>query len=230
MSFYIEKRILDVAPRTRLGVVELDGCQVGFGHASMDEMRLKVVNRVRDEVRTTANLKTVPQIAGFDQLRSYFDSEMRRSSSTAELLLRRVLEGRNLPVENDAVDAGVLLGLFYKLPVVLIDPTSLRGDVGLVIGNPSREFEVQQGHDPIHTGGRMFFADDLTYFASPVALGKRAVVTERSRRILTMAVFPENVGDSIVRDFIRRAGNWLESLCGGSVTQEGMVGVAEAAE
>ncbi|MEZ6195258.1 MAG: hypothetical protein R3F20_05985 [Planctomycetota bacterium] len=53
------------------------------------------------------------------------------------------------------------------------------------------------------------------------------MVTERTRELLVTAIFPENVGDSIVRDFIRRAGNWFESLCGGEVCAEGMVGEAE---
>jgi len=231
MSFYIEKRILDVAPRTRLAVVELEGCEIGFGHASLDEMRLRVVGRIRDDIRGSANLKSVPQIAGFDQLRSFFDTDSRHGgSSYSEDLLRRILEGRPLPVENDAADARTLLSLFYKLPVLLVDANQIRGDVGLVVGQSSREFEVLQGHEPIHTEGRLFVRDELGYFGSPMAEGKRAVVTERSTSLLLIGIFPENVGDSIVKDFIRRGGNWLESLVGGQVAQEGMVGAAEAGE
>ena len=94
-------------------------------------------------------------------------------------------------------------------------------------GGATREFEVLQGHTPVDTQGRLFLTDEIGYFASPHTFGKRALVTERTHNVLLAALVPENVGDSIVRDFIRRGGNWLESLCGGQVSHEGMVGEAE---
>lgn len=230
MSFYIEQGILETAPRTRLAVVEVEGVKVGFGHASLDDMRLRVVNKIRDDIQTANALKNTPQIAGLDQLIGHFDANMRRNPTLAELLLRKILDGGTLPVENDAVDAAVLLSLFYKLPVMIRDRATLKGDIGLVVGRSNRPFEVMQGHDAIRTEGRLFLKDDVGYFASPIAQGKRGIVTERTHDILLMALFPENVGDSIVEDFIRRGGNWLESLCGGQVSQEGMVGHAETAE
>ena len=230
MSFYIEKRILEQAPRTRVAIVELDGVEIGFGHASLDDMRLRVANRVRDELRNSTVLKQVPQIAGTEQLLGMFDSDMRRTVTNAERLLRAILEGGPMPVENDAIDAATLLTLYYKLPVFLHDTRTLRGDIGLVVGRPNRAFEVMQGHDSIRSEGRLFLKDELGYFASPIACGKRGLVSERSTSLLLTALFPENVGDSIVRDFLKRGANWLQSLVGGEVLREGMVGQAEAVE
>lgn len=229
MNFYIDRVIQDHAPYTRLGVLVVEGAKVGFGHASLDGMRLRVANKLRDEIRSSQSIKLVPQIAGLDQLLGKFDPNPRRPMSSVESLLLRVLEGGPLPVENDAVDAAQLLSMYYKLPVFIADRRDLRGDVGLVVGRGDRAFETIQGVEPIRTEGRLFCADDLGYFASPLAAGKRAAVTERSTDLLLMALFPENVGDSIVRDFIRRGGNWLESLCKGQVVEEGMVGEPEAA-
>ncbi len=230
MSFYISKSILDVASRTRLGVVELAGCEVGYGHTSLDDMRLRVVSRVRREIRGAAALKSVPQIAGFDQLRSFFEGEIRRQSTRAERLLEGILQGEPMPVENDAEDTCTLLMLFYKLPVILVDPTALRGDIGLALGRPGSSLEIVESRESLSTDGKLVFADDLGEFTSPYAQGKRGLVTERSQNLLLIGVFPENVGDSIVKDFIRRSSNWMVSLCGGEVVQEGMVGEAEAGQ
>ena len=48
--------------------------------------------------------------------------------------------------------------------------------------------------------------------------------------LLITAILPENIGDSIVRDFLRRTANWYESLCGAVMTQEGMVGQGETTD
>jgi DNA/RNA-binding domain of Phe-tRNA-synthetase-like protein len=230
MSFYIEKRILEQAPRTRLAIVEFDDVSIGFGHANLDDMRLRVANRVRDELRNATMLKQVPQIAGTEELLGLFDSDMRRTVTLAERILRTILESGPMPVENDALDATTLLTLYYKLPVFLHDTRTLRGDIGLVVGRANREFEVMQGHDAIRTEGRLFLKDDLGYFASPIAAGKRGLVSERSSSLLLTALFPQNVGDSIVRDFLKRSANWIQSLVGGEVLREGMVGDAEMTE
>ncbi len=230
MSFYIEKKILEHAPRTRLAIVELDDVEIGFGHASLDDMRLRVANRVRDELKNATMLKQVPQIAGTEELLALFDSDMRRTVTRAERLLRTILEGGPMPVENDAIDAMTLLTLYYKLPVFLHDTRTLRGDIGLVVGRPNRPFEVMQGHDSIRTEGRLFLKDELGYFGSPIAAAKRGLVSERSTSLLLTALFPQNVGDSIVRDFLKRGANWLQSLVGGEVIRDGMVGEAEAGE
>ncbi len=230
MSFYIEKRILEQAPRTRLAIVEIEGVEIGFGHASLDDMRLRVANRVRDELKNATLLKQVPQVAGTEQLMGLFDSDMRRTVTTTERLLRTILEGGPMPVENDALDAATLLTLYYKLPVFLHDTRTLRGDIGLVVGRSNREFEVMQGHESIRSEGRLFLKDELGYFASLIAAGKRGLVSERSESLLLSALFPQNVGDSIVRDFLKRGANWIQSLVGGEVVREGMVGEAETGE
>lgn len=230
MRFFIDKPILDHAPRTRLAVVRFEGAHVGYGHGSLDDMRLRVVNRIREEASSSQLLKGIPQIAGTEELLAKFDTDMRRTTTRCEALLRKLLEGGALPVENDAVDLATLLTLYYKLPVTLSDAREIRGDVGLVVGARTRPFEVVQGHDPIRTEGRLFLRDDVGYFASPIAQGKRALVTERTTALLACAIFPPNVGDSIVRDFLKRCANWYESLCQAEVVQDGMVGQAEAEE
>lgn len=227
MRFYIEKSILERAPRTRLAIVEIEGIKVGFGHPNLDDMRLRVANRVRDEVKNATLLKQVPQIAGIDELLGRFDPDMRRTVSRSERLLRGMLEGGPMPVENNAIDVAVLLALYYKLPVFLTDVKALRGDIGLVVGRDNRNFEVLQGLEPIRSQGRLFLKDEIGYFASPIADGKRGLVGERTTDVLVSALFPPNVGDSIVRDFLKRSANWLTSLCGGEVVREGMVGDAE---
>ena len=230
MRFYIERTILEQAPRTRLAIVEIDDVRVGFGHSSLDDMRLRVANRVRDELKNSTIIKQVPQIAGTDELLGHFDSDMRRTVTRTERLLRTILEGGPMPVENDAIDASLLLALYYKLPIFLTDCRALTGDIGLVVGRDNRNFEVLQGHDPIRSEGRLFLKDEIGYFASPIADGKRGLVGERTTNILVTALFPPNVGDSIVRDFLKRAGNWMTSLCGGEVVREGMVGESESNE
>lgn len=228
LSFYIDKTIREAAPRARLGVIVFEGVTVGFGHSSLDEMRVRIANRIRDEFRSYDAIRMNPQIAGLDGLLAKFDPDMRRAPSRVELLVRKIIENGPMPVENDAIDLSVLLTLYYKLPVFIADRTELKDQIGLVVGKPGR-FEVSQGQEPIRTEGRLFIADDFGYFASPLAVGKRAIVTERTSEIVLIALFPENVGDSIVQDFVRRGGNWIEGLCGGQIVQEGMVGQAENA-
>lgn len=230
MNFYIDPAIQEKAPRTRLAVVVLDDCQVGFGHTDLDDMRTRVGNKVRDDLPTMQDVKMCPQVAGLDQLMGHFDTASRQSSSTIEKMLRRMVEMGPMPVFNDAADAALLLSLYYKLPVFVTNRAVLRGNVGLAIGRPNRRFEVMQGDESLRTDGRLFLRDEVGYFASPLANGKRGLVGERSDSLLVTAILPENVGDSIVRDFLRRTGNWFESLCGARVAQEGMVGQAEVTD
>lgn len=227
MNFYIDKAILERAPRTRLGVFELEGCRVGFGHASLDDMRVRVVNRVRDDVGTAGALSNVPQIAGVDRLITLCSGDPRRSRTQLESILKKVLEGGPMPVENDALDCALLLSMYYKLPIFLADTATLRGNVGLVVGKKGRELEPDRMDGLVRAEGKIVLGDELGYFDSLFTRGKRALVTERTTDMLVVMLFPENVGDSIVHDFLRRGRNWFTTLCKGEVAREGMVGEAE---
>ena len=230
MNFYIDPTIQEKAPRTRLAVVALDNCAIGYGHPDLDDMRTRVANKVRDDLPTLQDVKMCPQIAGLDQLIGHFDKAARQSSSTIERMLRRMVEEGPMPVFNDAVDAGLLLSLYYKIPVFVTNREVLKGNIGLSIGRSNQHFEVMQGEEAIRTDKRLFLRDEMGIFASPQANGKRGLVGERNTSILVTAILPENVGDSIVRDFLRRTANWFESLCGATMTQEGMVGQGEATD
>ena len=230
MNFYIDPAIQEKAPRTRLAVITLDNCKVGYGHPDLDDMRTRVAHKVRDDLPTMQDVKMCPQIAGLDQLLGHFDKATRQSTTSIERMLRRMVEVGPMPVFNNAVDAGLLLSLYYKIPVFVTNRETLKGNVGLSVGRPNRQFEVMQGDEAIRTEGRLFLRDEVGYFASPQANGKRGLVGERTSSILVTAMLPENVGDSIVRDFLRRTANWFESLCSASVSQEGMVGQAETTD
>ncbi len=230
MNFYIDPAIQEKAPRTRLAVVTLDNCTVGYGHPDLDDMRTRVANKVRDDLPTMQEIKMSPQVAGLDQLMGHFDKTSRQSPSTIERMLRRMVEMGPMPVFNDAIDAALLLSLYYKLPVSVTNREVIRGNVGLTIGRPNRRFEVMQGDEAIRTEGRLFLSDDVGYFASPQTNSKRGLVGERASSLLVTAILPENIGDSIVRDFLRRTANWYESLCGAVMTQEGMVGQGETTD
>jgi DNA/RNA-binding domain of Phe-tRNA-synthetase-like protein len=137
---------LEVSPEVRalfpdlaIGIVQA----IGIDNAKQsDDLRGEI--RARAEVvrgsYSTDKLLEVPQVAMWREAYRLFGAKPKESKPTAEAILRRVLQGAELPRISDCVDAYLATELRYMLPIGGYDMDTVDGAIRLIRAAGGEEF------------------------------------------------------------------------------------------
>jgi DNA/RNA-binding domain of Phe-tRNA-synthetase-like protein len=131
-------------------------------------------------------------------------------------LLRRVLQGKGLPVIHPAVDVCNLASLEHQLPIGLYDRAHLKGTIVARLGRPGEHYEgIRKGS--VSVAGRPMLADDEGAFGAPTSDSARTQVTEATRTLLAVIYCPvERPGDHLSA-MLARVADLLARHCGATV-------------
>ena len=164
---------------------------VALGLLEVDEVRLEPVpeafERERDAqvARLNAQFAGRPpaDIPGVAETRTLFhrlDIDPTKTRPSSEALLRRVLQGKGLPVVNLAVDVCNLCSLEHQIPLGLYDRDFVRGTVHVRLGKPGEGYAGIR-KQRVNLTGRLLLADDDGPFGAPTSDSARTAVGDRTQ-------------------------------------------------
>jgi DNA/RNA-binding domain of Phe-tRNA-synthetase-like protein len=161
---------------------------VGVGPSGPD--LLEEIERARAGLAAEHAGRAPSEIPGLEPARKLyraFGIDPTRTRPSSEALLRRVLQGKPLPLILNAVDLCNLCALEFLLPIGLYDAGRIRGAVTLRRGAPSESYQGVR-KDEVHLEGRIVLADAEGPFGNPTADSLRTAVTTDTRS-LWMVIF-----------------------------------------
>ncbi|HKQ56428.1 MAG TPA: phenylalanine--tRNA ligase beta subunit-related protein [Candidatus Eisenbacteria bacterium] len=198
-----------------LGLLEAESVVLGPLPPAFSEERDQITARL------TARLsgKSPADIPGVAETRALFhqlDVDPTKTRPSSEALLRRVLQGKGLPVVNAAVDVCNLCSLEDQLPLGLYDRDLVHGAVRVRIG---REGEGYPGirKQRVNLMGRLLLADDDGPFGAPTADSQRTAVTAKSRNLLVVVFCPLERAGSDLTVSLEHIADRLTRYCSASV-------------
>jgi DNA/RNA-binding domain of Phe-tRNA-synthetase-like protein len=211
----------DLASRTRLGVVVLDGVTVREEDPALaaeieafaKEMRSRYASGPSGDVPGAADARALYKALGLDP------TKVRPSS---ESLTRRVLKGEALYRVNTLVDALNLSSLRYQLPFGLYDLDAVSPPVLLRRGAPGESYEgIRKG--PVNVEGRPVLVDAQGPFGNPTSDSARTMITVGTRRALVTVYAPASYNASRLGEVVDGTAETLRRFSGGGVTERRII-------
>ncbi|MFI5371888.1 MAG: B3/4 domain-containing protein [Candidatus Eisenbacteria bacterium] len=171
-----------------LGLLEAHGLRHAPLGAAFDAERSRVVARCTAQWSD----RQPGDIPGVAEVRSLFHRlgvDPTKTRPSSEALLRRVLQGKGLPVIDPIVDVCNLCSLEHQLPLGLYDRERVRGVVRVRAGLPGEGYEgIRKGR--VNVVGRLMLADDTGAFGAPTNDSLRTSVTAETGAVLVVAFCP----------------------------------------
>ena len=125
---------------------------------------------------------------------------------SSEALIRRILQGKSLYTINSVVDTNNLISIETGYSVGSYDLENIKGNINFRIGRDGEEYQGI-GKEMINIENLPVFSDDIGAYGSPTSDSTRAMITEKSKNILTVLIsFNGNNG---LEEAIKLAENYL---------------------
>lgn len=203
-----------------LGWLEADGVSARELSAEFATERDAAVTRIGTQL-AGRQPGDIPGVAETRTLFHRLGVDPTKTRPSNEALLRRVLQGKGLPVVHPAVDVCNLASLEHQYPLGLYDRAMIQGS--RVVVRPGRVGEGYPGIRKDHVGltGRLLLADDEGAFGAPTSDSLRTSVREHTRSLLVVLFCPierpshersaalERIADLLVR----HAGAEIRIVC-----------------
>ena len=163
--------------------------------------------------------KQPADIPGVSETRALFhqlDVDPTKHRPSSEALLRRVLQGKGMPVVHPAVDVCNLCSLEHQIPLGLYDRDTVEGAVYVRAG---REGEGYSGirKQRVHLAGRLLVADDHGPFGAPTSDSLRTAVGPNTRRLLVVLFCPMERAGQTLTGLLEHISERLTRFCSARV-------------
>ena len=146
----------------------------------------EVINNVK-EMFTLENLTEQINIKTSRKAYKALGKEPSRYRVSSEALIRRILQGKGLYRINNVVDTNNLISIETGYSVGSYDLENLHGNINFRIGNIGEKYQGI-GKEMINIENLPVFADDFGAYGSPTSDSTRAMITEKSKDILTVLI------------------------------------------
>ena len=146
----------------------------------------EVINNVK-EMFNLENLTEQINIKTSRKAYKALGKEPSRYRVSSEALIRRILQGKGLYRINNVVDTNNLISIETGYSVGSYDLENLHGNINFRIGNIGEKYQGI-GKEMINIENLPVFADDFGAYGSPTSDSTRAMITEKSKDILTVLI------------------------------------------
>lgn len=146
----------------------------------------EVINNIK-EMFTLENLTEQINIKTSRKAYKALGKEPSRYRVSSEALIRRILQGKGLYRINNVVDTNNLISIETGYSVGSYDLENLHGNINFRIGNIGEKYQGI-GKEMINIENLPVFSDDFGAYGSPTSDSTRAMITEKSKDILTVLI------------------------------------------
>lgn len=160
MTFKVDESVRELFPDTKIGILLFNNIDNTKLHALEPLLREK-----EEDIRKHLTLKDLdsnPKITDWREAYRLFGCKPSQYKCSIEALLRRVLQGKEIPSINPIVDAYNIISLEFLLPIGASDVDCIDGNVTLTIADGSEEF-IMLGKKQPETirAGEVIYKDEV---------------------------------------------------------------------
>lgn len=149
-----------------------------------------IENEVIAKIQKTFTLENLTEQINIKSSRKAYKvlgKEPSRYRVSSEALIRRILQGKGLYKINNVVDTNNLISIETGYSVGSYDLEKLQGKVNFRIGKEGERYQGI-GKEMINIEKLPVFIDELGAYGSPTSDSTRAMITEKSKEILTVLI------------------------------------------
>ena len=151
-----------------------------------EHIEKEVINNVK-EMFNLENLTEQINIKTSRKAYKALGKEPSRYRVSSEALIRRILQGKGLYRINNVVDTNNLISIETGYSVGSYDLDKLQGIINFRIGKDGEKYQGI-GKEMVNIEKLPVFVDDIGAYGSPTSDSTRAMITEKSKDILTVLI------------------------------------------
>ena len=145
MKFSIDPAMIGLFPNVKIGLLVITNVDNQKVTTEISSLLRQAEQAIREKY-TTEQLTTLPKIADWREAYRKFGFKPSSHRSSIEALLRRILQGKELPSINPLVDLYNLISIKHLLPAGGDDLEQAEGNIALTIAEGTEHF-VMLGSD-----------------------------------------------------------------------------------
>jgi DNA/RNA-binding domain of Phe-tRNA-synthetase-like protein len=198
-----------------LGWLEADGVR----HEALPEAFMKEREDACSRLRTRHAGRPPGDIEGVAENRALFHRlgvDPTKTRPSSEALLRRVMQGKDMPVIHPVVDVCNLASLQHQFSLGLYDRDLVRNAVFARLGRPGEGYEgIRKGR--VNLTNRPLLADDDGPFGAPTSDSARTQVTAATSAVLVVVFSPAERTSGDLSAMLGRVADLLSRYCSATV-------------
>jgi DNA/RNA-binding domain of Phe-tRNA-synthetase-like protein len=204
LSITIDPLIREKCPLLTLDVLQ---CKVSVYGAH--KIFWQYVENTLMEIRNKFNVDEIGKISAIRKAREAYKAlgkDPSRYRLSAEALLRRVLQEKDLYKVNNVIDVLNIISIRSGISIGGYDADRIQGNIVLSIADENIAYHAI-GRGLLNIGNLPVLHDSVGFFGNPTSDSERTCVTEETRNFLM--VFFNFEGNAVVREWLDESKNLL---------------------
>ena len=214
MNLIIDPKLIRSFPTIEIKNAEIKGIEVKKKSDSLEKLKMKIIDEVKKEY-ALEDLKDTPLIRSYRDFYWRIGIDPTKIRPSSEALIRRILQGKNIPNINTCVDAYNLVSIKTNIAIGVFDRDRLIGNLILRSADEGEKF-IGIGMDELKQlkGNEIVVADDEKIIAIyPYRDSDETKVTLKTKNIVILICGVPGIEINILNDARGKAIEYITSFC-----------------
>ncbi|MEE9564678.1 MAG: phenylalanine--tRNA ligase beta subunit-related protein [Candidatus Hydrothermarchaeaceae archaeon] len=210
----IDQSIKDRFPDLDVRFKKVEGLTIKRESDALEEFKSEIIEEIKDNY-SLETLKDDPQMRKYRDFFWKIDIDPTKIRPASEALIRRILQGKQIPQINTGVDAYNLASIKSGVPLAAFDAKRLRGELSMRFAAEGEEFlGIGMKEPKILKGGEIVIEDGETLVAIyPYRDADKSKITLETKEILLMSCGVPGVEYRKLEEAVNLAAEYLVEYC-----------------
>jgi len=216
MTLTIDVRLKKRFPEIKVPVCEIRGVMVEKLNTTLEKSKEELMKQVRERY-DLESLKDEPILRAYRDFFWRVGIDPTKNRPAAEALIRRILQGKNIPSINTLVDSYNLASIKTEIALAAFDAEKLKGDLLMRFATEGEEFLGIGMEKPMRLQGIEIVVSDMEKLVAvyPHRDADGTKVTEETKNVLLLVCGVPGIREETLLDATCVAIEYVTKFCGG---------------
>ncbi len=216
MRLAIQENLQNAFPGLQAQLLLVKGVKVRRRSDDLDTHKRKSFDLLRGEF-DLATLKDEGRIRAYRDFFWRVGIDPTKIRPASEALLRRILQGKEIPTINTLVDAYNVASMETRVALAAFDHSTLRGDLTMRFARDGEEFLGIGMKTPIALRGKEIVVEDEASLVAvyPYRDADSTKVSSETQDVVIMVCGVPGIDDSALQEAAERVAELITRFCGG---------------
>jgi DNA/RNA-binding domain of Phe-tRNA-synthetase-like protein len=214
MNLIIDPALKRSFPAIEVKKAEIKGIEVKKKSDSLEKLKMKIIDEVKKEY-ALEDLKDTPLIRSYRDFYWRIGIDPTKIRPSSEALIRRILQGKDIPNINTCVDAYNLVSIKANVSIGVFDMDKMLGDLILRSADEGEKF-IGIGMDELKQlkGNEIVVADDEKIIAIyPYRDSDETKVTLKTKNIVILICGVPGIRTNILKEAMDLTIEYITCFC-----------------
>lgn len=218
MKIILDEEIKRKLPEFLIGYAIIKDASVEKSNNNLKNEIEKEINEVRKKYISKSDMYAILPIKEMREIFKKTGISANRYIASAEALLRRILDGKELYQINNVVECNNLGSIKFALPMGVYNTDNLSGDVLFKIGSDSDTMDTM-AKGKINMKDILLTRDNEKLFGSPISDSPHTIINEKTKNILLLVYGTSGVGKEYIANATEYTAKKIMENSGGIISK-----------